>query len=57
MRLSEVATKSTRHFLKCFRQIRKRGSAGNFNCGQEKHLFAATYSENNLIDSYRVYLS
>ena len=57
MRLSEVAAKSTRHFLKCFRQIRKRGSAGNFNCGQEKHLFAATYSENNLIDSYRVYLS
>ena len=27
------------------------------NCGQEKHLLAATYSENNLSDSYRVYLS
>lgn len=56
MKLSEVATKSTRHFLKR-RQIRKRGNAGNLNCGQEKHLLAATYSENNLSDSYRVYLS
>ena len=66
MRLSEVATNKKQQitnfiehawFFLNVRQIRKRGNADNLNCGQEKHLLAATYSENNLTGSYRLYLS